>query len=193
MRNTSWKRYQNSDQVWLSRNKKRPDSKRINDMKDLLWDTETVRIYCDCSISQDMKVAGLAATYIGFGSSLVKSKKHYSLIPMTNLENELRVIVYSLENLSTYLSGKADEMQRPNKVLIYSDLAQITDGLSGRIWTKKPTFKILIDEILEKQTKLSKTIPVDILYLESSERKYNPYYSSAHNAARKIIKIRKKK
>jgi hypothetical protein len=97
MRNTNWKRYQNSEQVWLTRNKKRPVSTRVNEMKDLLWDNETVRIYCDCSISQDMKVAGLAATYIGFGSSLVKTKKHYSLVPMTNVENELRVIVFSLE------------------------------------------------------------------------------------------------
>jgi hypothetical protein len=188
MRHTNWKRYQDSHQVWLSRNKKRPAEKRMNEMKDLLWDIETVRVYCDCSISQDMKVAGLAATYIGFGSSLVKSKKHYSLVPMSSLENELRAIIFSLEELSAHLSKKEAEMQSPKKVLIYSDLAQINDGLSGEIWGKKPNLKMLINEILEKQNDLSNGILVDIVYLESSEQKYNPYYSSAHNAARKIIK-----
>jgi ribonuclease HI len=188
MRNTNWKRYQNSDQVWLTQNKKRPSATRVIEMKDLLWDNETVRIYCDCSVSQDMKVAGLAATYIGFGSSLVKSKKHYSLVPMTNLENELRVILFSLEELYSYLKSMDNEMKKPSKVSVYSDLAQIIDGLSRKIWLKKPNLSILIDDILEKQKELSNKIPVDILYLESSERKYNPYYSSAHNAARKIIK-----
>jgi ribonuclease HI len=188
MRNTNWKRYQHSDQVWLSRNKKRPDKKRINEMKDLLWDNQTVRVYCDCSISQDGKVAGLASSFVGLGSTIVKSNKHYSLAPMTNLENELRAIIFSLKELSSYFSKKEDELQLPNKVLIYSDLAQITDGLSGRIWAKKPKLKILIDEILEKQNELSVGIMIDILYLESSEQKYNPYYSSAHNASRKIIK-----
>jgi hypothetical protein len=57
-----------------------------------------------------------------------------------------------------------------------------------REFGSKPNLSKLIDGINEKQKELSYKIPVDILYLEKAERKYNPYYSSAHNAARKIIK-----
>jgi hypothetical protein len=154
---------------------------------DQYYDKDTLSVYCDASIRNDRRLIGIACSYISNGFIIVK---HQYVQPPSNRANvssyyaEIKGVMFALNFFGNY-KGICSE------VVIYSDLRDIERMLSEAIFYKKNMELEQIRKELKQLYKLKKAEygeKLQIKYLTIEKRKFNPFYRSAHNAARNLIK-----
>ncbi|MED4353586.1 hypothetical protein P9265_14815 [Schinkia azotoformans] len=168
---------------FLSRKQKQPSLERQKEMDNILWG-HTIQVFCDCSISADKKLLGLAASFVGLGNIIVKSKKIYPNIEITPVIGEFMAILLVFDHIQAYIAEAQNmTVQSIDTITIYSDLQQVEDGLNKKIWTKNKKIAPLIDEILSKMTELSenRNLHFTINSMSREEKKFNPFYEIAEN------------
>lgn len=144
---------------------------------------QVIRVYCDCSLSKTLKLYGVAASYVYDESVLVRSKKVYELTPHLNSTvGELQAILYAIQQSGSVLRAATNQ---PDSVIVFTDLSAIDHllDIGGDF-----AFEKCIQRIAEAQSSFAKnwsTVSQEIRYLPPDEQRYNPFYASAHNAARR--------
>lgn len=177
-----WRRHQEDKQAF--RKKYAVVSKeREGYIREILLDEKILRIYCDASTHANQGLYGLASAIVGFGSVHVKTKKIYSKHVGRSTYAECKSVEFILSYLLEYLKSLS---ALPDKVIIYSDYNLIEDVL-----TEGKTPKEIVEVVHLMQAHLEKIqntikIPVDLKFI-GTDKKNNPYYTAAHNAARKVI------
>lgn len=168
----------------------RPSEERQTEMDEYLWDRETMRVYCDCSVSYPLKSFGIAVAVVFDGSVTVRSRKKYDttghLLPT---HGELQALQYAIEQTSAMLR---DTLNLPTRVVVYSDVNHIEHILHGGDIV---TFADSARRVAAARTSFANkwsTVDLNICYLPPEEQRHNPYYAAAHNAARKEVSIRKR-
>ena len=142
--------------------KKAASQERREEMQNILWDRMTLRVYCDASLDAYHHLIGVAAIFLFDGSTNVYSKKLNSKV---DKNIEIYAVRFALEKLPIYL--KQPILANPPKaIVIYSDYNEI-----NRFFEDRDNIKIE--------------------YL-SEEKYHNPWYTAAHNAARREIYLRPK-
>lgn len=185
MKDFSYQTSKSSNKQYMLPEYKVPPNTRRQVINDILFDQEIIRCYVDASELKMQGVFGLGMTLVGNGEVLVKSKKEYHQnLRGNNWYGETRAICYALEILPTLISS----FPNTNKIEIYSDLSLIQ---SLKEETKNKT-KLFVKEqvelyLMKFQEEQIKNFLLEFLFLSNNEKKYNPFYTAAHNAARKII------
>lgn len=86
-----------------------------------------------------------------------------------------------------------NQFKQPSKVYIYSDWSEIKNIKEKTILDNKiPAINTLAKNINEMRNKfllIHSAMELEIFYMSIEEKKYNPFYKGAHNAAREIIGI----
>jgi hypothetical protein len=173
----------------LRPNKWRPSEERQAQMDDLLWDGHVMRVYCDCSISHTLKAFGIAASFVYDGAVLVRSKKVYDRrLQLQPTYGELQAVLFAIRQIESVLTMT---MNVPDKIAIYSDVDKIDHLLTGGKATTYADCSHLISMATAYFNTKWPGVDLDILYLPPEEQRYNPYYASAHNAARKEVSLKR--
>lgn len=175
----------------LMRRKKAPTKEAKERFERWLWDSETLRVFVDASELQGYGIFGLGVVFVGQGSTIVKSKKHYNqAMRRMNVYAEIAAVEFALTQVEKVV-GK--EFNHPSKVLIYSDWNGVEKLEETVMLTKiSPMVNAVAERINEKKILFFKSFPtieLDIVYMEEEMKKFNPGYQASHNAARKAIGI----
>ena len=141
-----------------------PSKVRQAEMEDRLWDRQTLRIYCDASFNPKTKFTAVAALFVFDGDTQVYSK-FLGIQTGNNVTGEIEAVKFAVEQISIFKRRPA-LMIEPRSIVVYSDYNQITQYVED-------------------------TDNVKIEYLGEDKRE-NPFYTAAHNAARKAIFLRPK-
>lgn len=173
----------------LMRRAKAPTKEARERFENWLWDREVLRVFVDASELHQKGIFGLGAIFVGQGTTLVKSKKHYNnTMKRINIYAEILAVEFALVEVNNVMDISFDE---PSKVLIYSDWNQIDRLQETTMLTKKiPTINDIAERINEKKQMFSNLHPkieLEVLYMSEGEKKYNPFYKGAHNASKKAI------
>jgi len=168
----------------------RPSEERQAQMDDYLWDREVMRVYCDCSASHHLRAFGIAASFVFDGSVSIRSRLMYDrALQLMTTVGELRAILYAIEQAKVVLNSVATT---PESVSIYSDVDHIDYFLHDE---GPKTFEEIRCQIAKAQTSFTHrwpTINLGIYYLPPVEQKHNPFYSAAHNTARREVSMKKR-
>lgn len=161
---------------------KPPSEERKKEIENRLWDPSVLRVYCDCSIHpvslfqggrlRYQRKVGIAAVFVYDGSVTVKSKACASSKGDGSVYGEMEALLFALSELPAFLESLI--VNKPDSVYIYSDLKQFE------------YFKRLFG--IDDRLKDFSPLPVAVEYL-GEDKRYNPFYTVAHNAARKSIGI----
>ncbi|WP_018130507.1 hypothetical protein [Effusibacillus pohliae] len=173
--------------VILKPKKWQPSLERQAEMDNYLWDRHTMRIYCDCSISQKLGAHGVAAAFVFDGSVIVRSRKVYDLtMKLRSTHGELQAVLFALRELTVGVPGISTPT---DQVIVYTDVQSI-ETLIER--PNEEAVRSLSKQITgAKMAILSKwpDLDVQILFLPPEEQKHNPWYTAAHNAARREVSL----
>lgn len=163
----------------------RPSEERKAEIDQYLWDREVVRVYCGCSASHSLKAFGITTAIVHDGSVIVRSRKAYDQgMQLFTTVGELQAVLYAIEQVNVVLS---DVASIPETVSIYSDVDHITYLLHDE---GPKTFRNIRRQMAISQVNFTNrwpTINLRIYHLPPGEQKHNPYYATAHNAARREI------
>jgi ribonuclease HI len=156
--------------------------------EEILWDEDVLRVFVDTSEIENQGIFGLGVCFVGQGEVIIKSKKYYNLsIRKQNQFAELIAIIFALEQLNTLLKQHSFI---PSEVIVYSDLILIDKLSEPNKLTKNELINELIYQINEQRQYILSSYPninINIVSMKKSDKRYNPFYKAAHNAARKII------
>jgi ribonuclease HI len=171
-------------------NRKEIPAKEKETFDDWLWDQETLRVFVDGSELKNRGIFGLGAIYVGQGTTVVISKKHYNqAMKRVNVYAEIVAVEFALEKMEKVISGN---FQNPSEIIVYSDWNEIDKLKESAMFTNRITaINAIAEKINERKHQFLAAHPeveLDISYLGEG-RKYNHFYLGAHNAARKIIGI----
>lgn len=174
----------------LMRKAKAPTKEARIRFESWLWDKEVLRVFVDASELHYQGIFGLAAIFVGQGSTLVKSKKHYNKsMKKVNIYGEILAVEFALMEVKNVLGS----FEQPSKIEIYSDWNQIDRLKETSMLTKRiPTINDVAERINEMKLLfeyLQPNVELEILYMRTEEKKYNPFYKGAHNASKKVIGI----
>lgn len=174
----------------LMRRKKAPTKEAKERFERWLWDSEILRVFVDGSELKNSGVFGLGIIFVGEGTTLVQSKKHYEQeMRKVNVYAEILAVEFALTQIEKVV-GK--EFQ-PEKVQIYSDWSEVDKLVETAMLTKRmPAINAVAEKINERKLMFSKaypTIELDISYMGEELKKFNPFYRASHNAASKAIGI----
>ncbi|MGI8386608.1 hypothetical protein [Robertmurraya sp. P23] len=171
---------------WIKYKEKVPEN-----IKGLIYDQyyskETMYVYCDMSMKPGYTTMAISCSYIKEGTVIVK---HQYIYPpeesfKKNIYGELKAIIFALSNYKKYI-GSCKSM------VIYSDVFNIEKILIKEITFKKSkSLKIVQDELINLYKVSGNKINskcIEIKYLTEELKRYNPFYKSAHNAARELFK-----
>ena len=151
------------------------------------YDKDTLSVYCDASIRNDHSLIGIACSYISNGCIIVKHQYAQPPLYRVNISSyyaEIKGVMFALNFFGNY-KGICSE------VVIYSDLMEIERMLCEEIFFKKNLELEKVRKELKQLYKLKKAEygeKLQIKYLTVEKRRFNPFYRSAHNAARNLIK-----
>lgn len=180
----------NGDKAALHREQKVPPKEARERADNWLWDQEVLRVFVDASELKRQGIFGLGAIYVGQGCTFVKSKKHYnSSMQTVSIYGEIMAVDFALQHLDFLLNN--NQITVPSTVIINSDWNGI--GLvhdENMLLEKYPTINEVAKRINKKLELFSLSNPdLDLIvsYLNSDEKRYNPFYKAAHNASRKAI------
>jgi hypothetical protein len=166
----------------LTPEKWRPSKERQAQMDDYLWDQKVMRVFCDCSLSHAFKFYGIAASFVFDGSVTLRTRKVYESSPQLHSTfGELRSILFAIEQSGSVM---CEAMNQPDSVIVFSDVSAIDHLLANG---EDVAFGECV--CLIKAAKTSFAMNFDIRYLPPDEQRHNPFYSSAHNAARKEASV----
>jgi len=158
---------------------------RIEELNQILHNSEEITIYCDCSVIHGHPIVGLSACFVGCGSTILESRKIYSVYINKTIYLEFRAVRFALENLPRILEEYKKMSFSPSRVLIYSDTQVIEDFVYNGAG-KKAYMREVIAEIRSLLDSLPENLNVQIRYL-GEHKKQNIFYKASHNSARKVI------
>lgn len=175
----------------LMRWQKKPTKGARERFESWLWDSEVLRIFADASELQQQGIFGLGVIFVGQGTTLVKSKKHYNhSMRKVNVYAEILAVDFALSNVEEVL---INEFCLPSKVLIYSDWDEVDKLNDSPMITKgNSAINAVAERINEKKSLFSisnPTVELEILSMDKEEKVFNPFYKGSHNAARRVIGI----
>ncbi|WP_144461030.1 hypothetical protein [Siminovitchia fortis] len=158
--------------------------------EDMLWDEECLRIFTDASELMRQGIFGLGICFIGQGQTSVKSKKHYNpSMKAVNVYAELVAVEFAVDELLKAIHNNNHAL--PSRIRILSDWNEVEKlKITSKI-TKNNAINKVAERINEKTKRFSALYPdfdLDLTFIGKDERRYNPYYTAAHNAAKKIIR-----
>ena len=140
-----------------------PDERR-EEINDRLWDHTTMRIYCDVSQNLKTKLMAIAALFVFDGETEVYTKVLGTRVD-NNIVGEIEAVKFAIRQIPVFKS-RPSVVGEPYEVVVYSDynlIAQYVQDVEG----------------------------VRIVHI-GDDKKHNPFYTAAHNAARKAIFLRPK-
>lgn len=170
---------------YTMRQEKRPSAEAKKHAEDMLWDENTLRCFVDASELDFQGIFGFGACFISNGTVIVKNKKHYRQdMRKKNSYAELMAVIFALEQLEMLLDKKSFT---PSKFLLYSDWQGVEDIDNP---TKNKETNALRKRINELRDRLLKTnnLELEIAVMDKEFKRSNPFYQSAHNQARKILR-----
>lgn len=189
---TSWnKSVKGNYKQQLVRRQKTPTKEAKERYEDWLWDKDVLRVFVDASELKRQGIFGLGVIFVGQGSTLVKSKKHYKQsMKKMNVYAELVAVEFAMTQLGQVIDN---QFSLPSKVYIYSDWSDIKNIKEKTLLDNKiPAINTVSENINEMRNKfllIHPALELEIFYMGIEEKKYNPFYKGAHNAARMIIGI----
>jgi ribonuclease HI len=167
---------------------KKPTIQRRKEIEDYRFDNKLYRVYTDASELQNQGIFGLAFSFVGGGNIIVKSRKYYNqLYRENNVFAEIIAISFAINSLEDIFM---DNKTYPEEVRILSDIKWI-EQLEDSNWKNHPTKSQVLETVLESKTKFQSQYEnkkLSILYIGKGDKRYNPYYTAAHNASRKVLK-----
>lgn len=151
-----------------------------------------MRVFVDGPELKKQGIFGLGAIYVGQGSTIVKSKKLYNQAMISvNVYAEIAAVEFALTQLEKVMGN---EFSQPLKILLYSDWNEVEKLQDILLMTKRiPAINAIAEKINKGKKQFLSTYPeveLDITYISKEEKRYNPYYIGAHNAARHAIGIK---
>lgn len=151
------------------------------------FDNNNLYIYCDGSASKEMREMAIAVSILERGTVTVKQQL---LFPPEEcyykpIYAEMKAILFALSIFKKLMREYCDQ------VVIYSDVSNIEDYLTNEKTFRNQSLKNLQKELIETSQRVkseNKHFSIDIKYLAMSEKLYNPFMKSAHNAARDMLR-----
>lgn len=147
-----------------------------------------MNVFVDISELVEGGVFGLGVCYVGQDEVITKSKKYYDSIKRGKIQRAMiEATIHSLKEITNILNNR---LYPPTIIMIYSTLdikgTYLKEGnLSGsaKKYVLSKTNGIMKDLILNFPD-----IEFRFEQLDRSIKRYNPFYTAAHNAARSILK-----
>lgn len=144
---------------------------------------DEMAIFCDCSILNNTRCAGIAACFVGKGMAYLLSQKLERKNVGKSIFSELLAVRFALEALPNILDKY--KLWKPSRVVIYSDVEAIGSFIYRGIG-KKLYMRRVIDEIKQLMESFCDLFDVEIRYI-GEQRKYNIFYNATHSASRRVI------
>lgn len=149
---------------------------------------DSLYVYCDCSVNTNLMQMSVACSYVCSGRVIVKQQYVYP--PQDCIDKpmygELKSIVFGLTHYEKYL------MPGCKKVIFFSDVDDIQRILHNEVPFKRNTSlqKVKSELILlyQKMKKKNPNLTIDVRYLSTEEKIFNPFHRSSHNAAKKMLR-----
>jgi ribonuclease HI len=148
--------------------------------RDTLW------VYCDMSMNLKGGGMSVACSYVTNCQITVKQQYVYPPADSSHksIFGELRAVIFALTHFEKY-------MLNATNIVIFSDINTIEDLMNNvAIFKKNPS---LLKQQSEMQQLYRKAIAkhpekkIIVQYLTSNHKAFNPFYRSAHNAARELL------
>jgi ribonuclease HI len=187
MKNSNYRASKSINKQYMLPQYKTPPNERKKEIDSIYYDPHIIRVYVDASELKNQGIFGLGAAFVGNGEVVVKSKKEYhSKLKGQIWYGETRAICHALEILTKLISNPISA----SAVQVYSDLELVQSLDEENNNRTKLIIKEQISLSLEKLDKYQCNFhSIELLFLNNKEKKFNPYYTAAHNAARQILGI----
>ncbi|WML26290.1 hypothetical protein [Neobacillus sp. OS1-33] len=183
-----WEHHKGVNKQYLMKSQIKPPDDEKRRAEDMIQDEEVINIFVDASELKYQGIFGLGVCFVGQGEVIVKSKKHYNqLMKKQIIYAELLAIIFALEQITTI--HKQGLKILPD-IRIFSDLALIEKLNSTSDLTKNQSINLIADRIRNLWETFAEYQPEKKLQIQSMshrDKRHNPFYKAAHNAARKII------
>jgi len=157
--------------------------KRRKDLLSIQQKNNEMAVFCDCSVLNKTRCAGIAVCFVGKRKVYLLSQKLERKNVGKNIFSELLAVKFALEALPNILVEY--KYWKPSKVVVYSDVEAIENfiyrGTGRKIYMRRA-----IEEIKQLMDAFTDLFIVEIRYL-GDERCYNIYYNAAHKASRNVI------
>jgi hypothetical protein len=165
-----------------------------DDMKEMVYQQcfchDSLYIYCDMSMDVDRKMMSVACSYVSNGKVIVKHQLVYPPHDCLNrnIFGEIKAIIFALTHFEKYMDEKTTGIKN---VVVLSDINFVEELLLHKPYFRKNSSlnKIQSDmKLLYRKMQIkypSKNI--SIKYLQKGQKSYNPFYKSAHNAAKSLL------
>ncbi|WP_349409378.1 hypothetical protein [Pseudalkalibacillus sp. SCS-8] len=149
------------------------------------YSRDTLYVYCDMSMLAGNSSMAVACSYVSNASVIVKRQFVYPLKDslMVNLYGELKAVTFALTHFEKYIGFNQN-------VVIYSDVNYIDEVIKeGMNFKKRPSLRKAQEElsVLYKTQQRNHPGLITVEYLPSDLKSFNPFYKSAHNAAKKMF------
>lgn len=159
-------------------------------MNEILHNPDIITVYSDYSTIFDSNIIGLAGCFVGNGNTYVESRKQYLEFENETVYGEMQAVSFCLGMLPDMLSDYRRLLQRPSKVILYSDMKVIGNVQDDTITFKKQHYNVAANEIRKLLAEFRSAFPlmdINIEFLGKERKRSNIYFKAAHNAARKVI------
>jgi len=175
----------------MMRKEKVPPKEAQDRVERWLWDEETLRVFVDCSELKEQGIFGIGVIFVGQGTTMVKSKKHYNQsMKKMNIYAELVAVEFALTQLDKIWDV---DFHLPSRIIVYSDWNKIEKlNRTTMISKRHLPMNTIAERINERKLHFSKshpTVELSISYMNEGQKRYNPFYMASHNASRKAIGI----
>ncbi|MQR94192.1 hypothetical protein [Fictibacillus phosphorivorans] len=143
-------------------------------------------IYCDMSMIVNYSTMTIACSYVSNGN--VQVKQQYVYPPQDsinkNIYGEIKAVIFALTHFEKYIGNCTN-------VIIYSDVKAIEAFLKKDSSFKKGTSLLKLQNemllIYERARSKHPQKTITIQYLIPEQKTFNPFYRSAHNAAKNLL------
>lgn len=155
---------------------------------EILFDRETITVYCDSSCFAEQTLIGVAACYVGDLNTQVESRKFYVEYSDMPVLAELKAISFAIEMLPKVFEGYY-KFSESKYIVMYSDCDHIEGLINQSIRSRKPFVKDIVTELNQNLVGFNQRyndIQLSVRYL-GKEKKHNMFHRAAHNAARKVL------
>lgn len=165
-----------------------------DEMKEMVYQQfycrDSLYIYCDMSMNTDRNIMSVACSYVSNGTVVVKHQLVYPPKDCINknIFGEIKSIIFALTNFEKYMGRNIDEIK---SIVILSDINFIEDLLLQEPYFRKnSSLNNIQTEMKLLFRKMQNKYPIkniSIKYLQQDQKSFNPFYKSAHNAAKSLL------
>lgn len=176
-------------QQYLLNNYKAPTPEAKERAENIRLNKEEMKVFMSFSeLFGELLVLGLGGCYVGQGEVITISKKIYPHRNKKGLQQKamLESLLFCIEEVGDALN---DKVTLPNTVAFYTNLK--SNGIKLTVEaTREPERKELVNRVLELTRNMNEGFPqVQFKFreLDKDMRRYNPFFTAANNAARRVI------